>query len=145
VGVVFLLISRLLYSRIPAYSTYCDSSLQRLLLCVDRWIACSACVVVCSQVREGYRLEETADEAGQHACVCYRRWEMENNADETLCVCMHACLCVCRYGVDQCEELLKDESAFKALLKDAIKGSPVSTNSINMLYSLSYLYGPCRD
>jgi hypothetical protein len=32
----------------------------------------------------------------------------------------------CRYTAEQCEELLKDESAFKALLKEAIKGSPVS-------------------
>jgi ESCRT-I complex subunit VPS37 len=31
-----------------------------------------------------------------------------------------------RYTAEQCEELLKDESAFKALLKEAIKGSPMA-------------------
>jgi hypothetical protein len=44
-------------------------------------------------------------------------------------VCCAVSCCACRYTPEQCEELLKNESAFKALLKDAIKGSPVSDDN----------------
>jgi hypothetical protein len=42
------------------------------------------------------------------------------------CHAVPRCVVLCRYTPEQCEEMLKDESSFKALLKDAIKGSPVS-------------------
>jgi hypothetical protein len=36
----------------------------------------------------------------------------------------------CRYSVQQLEELMNDQVAFKALLKEAVKGSPVSGEKV---------------
>lgn len=46
------------------------------------------------------------------------------------------CYTLCRYTADQCEELLKDEAAFKALLQEAIKGSPVRESTSPALPSM---------
>lgn len=63
-----------------------------------------------------------------HACA--------TSCEHSCCAVLLCAMCyvfppICnRYSAEQCEELLRDEAAFKALLREAIKGSPVSDNML---------------